>query len=126
VAAVLKHVEIRRGDFELTLADITPDDFAYLDPPYFKLGGYSDFNRYTKTQFREHDHVRLAAVCRELHLRRIRWAVSNSDTELVRNLFKGFRKVEICNRREINLNSDDRDITELLMMNYDESGELIG
>ncbi len=89
-----------------------------MDPPYYKLGGYSDFNRYTKDQFREHDHVRLAAVCRELDERGVRWAVSNSDTELVRTLFAGYRMEQVENRREINLNSGERDITELLILNY--------
>ena len=118
-AIALQNVEFRRGDFELTLHDIGRDDFVYFDPPYYKLGGYSDFSRYTKDQFRENDHVRLAALCRELDGRGIRWAVSNSDTELVRSLFCGFRMVTIENRREINLNSQERSISELLILNYD-------
>ncbi len=118
VAEVLQRVEIRHCDFELCLADVTAQDFVYMDPPYHKLGGYSDFNRYTKNQFRENDHTRLAAVCRELDLCGVRWAVSNSDTVFVRELFEGYRLVRIENRREINLNSGDRDIHELLIMNY--------
>jgi DNA adenine methylase len=118
VAAALQHVEIRRCDFERCLADVTDQDFVYMDPPYYKLGGYSDFNRYTKHQFRQHDHVRLAALCRELDDRGVRWAVSNSDTAFVRELFDGYRIVPINNRREINLHSEDRSITELLIMNY--------
>jgi DNA adenine methylase len=120
VAVALENVEIRRCDFEICLADVTDQDFVYLDPPYYKLGGYSDFNRYTKDQFRKNDHVRLGAVCRELDARGVRWAVSNSDTALVSELFAGYRVVRIDNRREINLNSGDRDITELLIMNYSE------
>jgi|SRR5579883_140559 len=118
VAEVIKNVEFRAGDFERTLDGIAEGDFAYLDPPYYKLGGYSDFNRYTKGQFRENDHIRLATVCRELHERKVMWAVSNSDTEFVRQLFAGFTMVKVSNRREINLNSQDRDIQELLIVNY--------
>jgi DNA adenine methylase len=124
VAAALQEVEIRRRDFELCLADVTGQDFVYMDPPYYKLGGYSDFNRYTKGQFRENDHIRLAAVCRELDLRGVRWAVSNSDTALVHELFEGYRVVPIENRREINLNPGERDITELLIMNYADPSQL--
>jgi DNA adenine methylase len=120
VALALENVDIRRGDFELCLQDVTDKDFVYLDPPYYKLGGYADFDRYTKHKFRENDHVRVAAVCRELHERGVRWAVSNSDTEFIRHLFEGYRVVVIDSRREINLNSEDRDITELLIMNYHE------
>ena len=119
VARCLKTVEIRHADFESCLADVTGEDFVYLDPPYFKQGGYSDFNRYTKFQFRENDHIRLASVCRELDERGVRWAVSNSDTGSIRTLFEGYRMVDIANRREINLNSQERDINELLIMNYE-------
>jgi site-specific DNA-adenine methylase len=64
--------------------------------------------------------IRLAAVCRELDGRGVRWAVSNSDTEFIKTLFHGFRTVAVANRREINLNSQDRGISELLIMNYRE------
>ena len=117
-AEVLKGIEVRRGDFELCLHDVTGRDFVYMDPPYFKLGGYSDFNRYTKNQFRVHDHYRLAAFCRELDLRGVRWAVSNSDTDFIRALFAGYYLTSVGNRREINLNSKNRDIRELLITNY--------
>jgi DNA adenine methylase len=118
VAEVLKGVEIRRGDFELCLRDVTDRDFVYMDPPYYKLSGYSDFNRYTKDQFRVNDHFRLAALCRELDLRGVRWAVSNSDTDFVRQLFDGYHLRVVSNRREINLNSQSRDISELFITNY--------
>jgi DNA adenine methylase len=119
VANCLRDAEIRRTDFELCLADVTPEDFVYMDPPYYKQGGYSDFDRYTRWKFRENDHMRLAAVCRELDQRGVRWAVSNSDTPLVRSLFAGYTTHDIANRREINLNSQQRDINELLITNYE-------
>jgi DNA adenine methylase len=118
VANCLRDAEIRRTDFELCMADVTPADFVYMDPPYYKQGGYSDFDRYTRWKFRENDHMRLAAVCRELDERGIRWAVSNSDTPFIRSLFEGFKMHDIANRREINLNSQERDINELLITNY--------
>jgi len=118
VAQRLQGVEIRRGDFESTLADAEADDFVYLDPPYYKLGGFSDFDRYTKLKFREDDHIRLAALCRRLDARGVRWAVSNSDTPLVRELFEGFRTLNVAARREINLNARGRAVNELLIMNY--------
>ena len=118
VAAQLLGVEVRQGDFELGLAGITARDFAYLDPPYYKLGGYSDFNRYTTLQFRAKDHMRLAAVCRELDQRGVRWALSNSNTPYVRALFRGLRIRTISARREINLDSRRRGISELLITNY--------
>ncbi len=119
VSELLKQVDIHQGDFELCLANINSQDFVYFDPPYYKLGGYSDFNRYTADQFKESDHVRLAALCRELDHREIRWAVSNSDTPFTRELFDGYCFTAVSARREINLNSQDRNVGELLFTNYD-------
>ncbi|ODU01218.1 MAG: DNA adenine methylase [Planctomycetes bacterium SCN 63-9] len=119
VAECLRGVEVRHADFELCLADVASDDFVYLDPPYYKQGGFSDFDRYTKWKFKENDHIRLATVCRELDERGVRWAVSNSDTALVRSLFDGYTMHAIANRREINLNSGNRNISELLITNYE-------
>lgn len=118
VAESVRDVEFRRGDFESTLADVGAGDFAYLDPPYHKLGGHSDFNRYTRGQFREADHARLAALCREMDARGVLWAVSNSDTSLVRRLFDGYRILAVANRREIKLDARGRGVTELLIVNY--------
>lgn len=118
VANALEGVILLNKDFELALADIREGDFVYLDPPYYKLGGYSDFNRYTPTQFKEGEHLRLAALCRELDAKGVRWLLSNSDTEFIRHLFDGFCIQEINNRRDINLKSKRRNITELLISNY--------
>ena len=117
VGELLSKVEICQGDFELCLATATSKDFIYFDPPYYKLGGYSDFNRYTPDQFKEPEHLRLAALCHELDKKGIRWAVSNSDTPFTREIFQGYQAIPINARREINLNSKARNIQELLFTN---------
>ncbi|MFC1706730.1 DNA adenine methylase [Planctomycetota bacterium] len=118
VSQALRSVEIRHGDFELGVDGASQGDFLYFDPPYYRLGGHSDFNRYTRHQFRQSDHHRLAAVCRELDRHSVGWMLSNSNTAFVRELFCGFRIVEVNSRREINLSSKDRNIKELLIANW--------
>lgn len=118
VSELLRGIEIRRGDFEICLHDVDRRDFVYFDPPYFKLGGYSDFNRYTPEQFRIGDHLRLAALCRELDARGVRWALSNSNTPLIRQLYAGYNFLAVDARREINLNSSRRRVQELLVTNF--------
>jgi DNA adenine methylase len=66
VAAALRGATLTSGDYGCTLATAAAGDFAYLDPPYWKLGGYADFDRYTPGKFRAKDHELLAARCREL------------------------------------------------------------
>lgn len=118
VAFMLANTDIKAGDFEFGIDGINERDFVYFDPPYYKLGGYSDFNRYTPKQFREKDHFRLAALCRELDAKGVRWAVSNSNTEFVKGLFIGFQIHYISTRREINLDSQNRNVIELIITNY--------
>jgi DNA adenine methylase len=110
--------QLRCMDFELAVHDATAEDFIYLDPPYHRIGGYSDFNRYTSCKFKEIDHIRLRNFCVEMTNRGVRWVQSNSTTPFIRELYKDFKMVEITNRREINLNSKDRTITELVIKNF--------
>lgn len=118
VSIALRNTTILTGDFEQALLGVTDQDFVYFDPPYVKLGGYSDFNRYTSSQFREQDQIRLASLCNELTNRGVRWALSNSDTPFIKDLYKYYKMVPIRARREINLKSQDRDVAELLILNY--------
>lgn len=117
-ADVLSAVEIRSGDFEHGINGVSRRDFIYFDPPYHKAGGHSDFNRYTSATFAAADHERLAAMCRELDKKKVRWAVSNSRTPFVRKLFDGFRIRPMANRREIKLQSQAREIIEVFITNY--------
>lgn len=117
-AEFIGNFDLRVGDFELALADVRAEDFVYLDPPYHRIGRYSDFNRYTSGKFKEIDHLRLRNVCVELDRRGIRWLQSNSSTKYIRELYRDFRVSEITNRREINLNSKRRDIKELVIRNF--------
>lgn len=118
VSEALQWVNFKCCDFEKSAEQAKKGDFIYFDPPYFKLGGYSDFNRYTADQFNEMDHVRLASLCNELDAIGVKWAVSNSDTPLIKSLFEGYRFIEVDARREINLKSKSRNVVELLIMNY--------
>jgi DNA adenine methylase len=113
----LRRSELRCGDFESGLAGVSARDFVYLDPPYHKLGGYSDFDRYTDNPFREPDHERLADACRALDRRGVRFLLSQSDTPYVRRLFDGFRLERIAARREIQLRSSRRGAVELVIAN---------
>lgn len=116
-AAALRGVELRRGDFESGLEGVMAKDFVYLDPPYHRIGGFSDFNRYTGDKFKEADHERLAARCRALDAAGVRFVLSNSETPFIRGLYAGFRIECIAARREINLDSSKRDLSELLISN---------
>lgn len=118
VAKAIEEVEFDSLDFEAAIATARSGDFVYFDPPYHKIGGFSDFNRYTANQFREAEHERLALLCRQLDKNGVRWLCSNSDTAFVRKLYTGFLVEELSARRDINLKSNKRTVKELLISNY--------
>jgi len=120
----LGDVEFRVGDFEFNIDGASAGDFIYFDPPYYKSGEYSDFNRYTALQFKEAEQIRLAALCRELDNKGVKWALSNSNTSFIRELYYDFNFTEVSGRREINLNSKKRGVTELLIRNYEKEKEV--
>lgn len=118
VARAISEVKFDSLDFEVAVSSAVSGDFVYFDPPYHKLGGFSDFNRYTANQFREAEHERLASVCRQLDKMGVHWLCSNSDTSFVRQLYAGFVIEELSARRDINLKSSKRSVQELLIRNY--------
>ena len=82
VASLIRDVDFRCCSFEVALANVLPDDFVYLDPPYAPEKATS-FVKYTRDGFSMDQHVALFARCQSLH----RFVMSNSDVELVRAHF---------------------------------------
>jgi len=108
-ASLLRNAEIVVSDYHALLTErAEPGDFVYLDPPYVPTSRYSDFKRYTKEQFYEEDHRRLAGLVGELAARDCHLLITNSDHPLVWDLYKDFRIDVIHTRRYINKNGDGR------------------
>lgn len=56
----LQRAKIINSDYLKTLQKhAKPDDFIFLDPPYYPVGKFSDFKRYTKEFFYHEDQVKL-------------------------------------------------------------------
>ena len=99
---------------------ITKEDFAYFDPPYAPINGTSYFTDYSKEGFDNGMQKELRDLCRRLDRRGIKFMVSNSDVELINDLYKGFNIEQVFASRAINSNSAKRGkITELIIRNYD-------
>jgi len=124
VSQTLRKTQLLSTDFELAISEIGEKDFVYFDPPYHPIGGYSDFKRYTSEQFREKDHIRLASLCAELDKKGIRWVASNSDTPFIHSLYQNYGIHKVGARREINLDSQNRNITELVITNIPEQDRI--
>ena len=120
-SSALQGVRLLAGDFTRVLEVAGPGDFVYLDPPYYPLSDTASFTSYTVEDFRVEDQRRLADLFRELDRRGCRVMLSNSSAGLIRELYAGYRQVEVQAARVISSKAETRGaISELLVMNYDD------
>ncbi|HEY6908927.1 MAG TPA: DNA adenine methylase [Myxococcales bacterium] len=114
----LQGVEIECAPFEQALVRAAPGDFVYLDPPYDPVSATASFASYTPGGFGWEDQKRLARACIALNRRGVRFLLSNSATERVRELYRGFEQRMVRAPRFINSRADSRGrVDELLIFN---------
>jgi DNA adenine methylase len=115
-SAILKQVEIVHGDYlDILRSRSQSGDFVYLDPPYIPVGKYSDFKRYTKEQFTNEDHRRLADEVHRLVEMGCFVLVNNSNHPLVHDLYADFKIDVVQTRRFINSNGAGRTGEDVLI-----------
>lgn len=106
-------------DFSLVLNNLPTGTFVYLDPPYDPISETSNFTSYTRYGFTKKDHICLRECCDALTARGIKFMLSNSDTDFIRNLYARYDITEVLAKRFINCNGNGRGaIKELIIRNY--------
>lgn len=119
VSRALTYVQLYCEPFDSVLERAVKGDFVYFDPPYQPLTKTSSFTSYTSKAFAVSDQQRLADVFKALSERGCHVMLSNSDNEIIRELYREFRIEEVLASRAINSNPEKRGkITELLILNY--------
>jgi DNA adenine methylase len=102
-------------DYSATLQNMKQGDFVYMDPPY-----YGTFTGYNKDGFGEQQQKELKETFDNLTAKGCKVALSNSNSEFIRDLYKDYKQVVINVKRVINSKADNRKDTktELLILNY--------
>ena len=114
----LQRVRVMNTTYKDVLDLSRSKDFVYLDPPYYKEFPNS-FTGYNTNQFSEEDHERLALECKFLTSRGVFFALSNSDTDFIRNLYKNYNICPIYTNRTISRDASGRGLVcEILITNY--------
>ena len=117
-ANALIDTRILNQSFEDCLRFAEQGDFVYLDPPYVPLNKTSYFTNYMTNGFTMTDQKNLAALVTELDKRGVFFVVSNAFMPEVRELYRGFRQIEVKAKRAINAHGHKRSaISELLITN---------
>lgn len=115
-SALLKRADIFCGDFAQVLDECAkPGDFVFLDPPYLPVGKWGDFKRYTKEQFYEADHRRLAEATKRLMERGIWSVLTNSNHQLVRELYADLSLQVVKTKRNISSDAATRNGEDVIV-----------
>lgn len=117
-AIALRSAELRCQSFDALLDDVGPGDFVYLDPPYQPTSSTSNFTAYAAGGFSAADHGRLARVFDLLTQREIPALMSNSDTPLVRQLYRQHQIDVVMAPRAVSASAAGRgQVPELIIRN---------
>ena len=104
-------------DFTKSLAQVRHDnDFIYLDPPYVPETSKS-FVGYTENGFDNDKHKTLFSILNSF-TSLIKFILSNSDVELVRESFKTYCIIPILCKRSINSKNPNSKAKEVIIKNY--------
>lgn len=117
-SAALQKAQIEYREFD-TIEPL-PGDFVYCDPPYHPINSVS-FTKYTKLEFGEKEQERLRDFALQLHKHGVKVMLSNSDSPLIRSLYKGsiWRLLTVQAPRMVNCKPGGRGaVSELIIINY--------
>lgn len=114
----MNDIKIMSVDFEDAVKEAKRGDFVYFDPPYDS--DTKTFNSYTEEGFGKDEQKRLARVFKELDKRGVYVMLSNHNTVLVNELYKGYNIHKIEAKRNINANGKKRgNVEEVIITNYE-------
>jgi len=115
----LQSAVIKTGSFEEIVDVAEKDDFVYFDPPYAPVSETADFTQYVSGGFDESSQEVLLLTCLKLHQKGVKWMLSNSNTNIIQELYRGFKVETVEAGRAINSKAEKRGpILELIIRNY--------
>ena len=106
-------------DFASTLKRIKRGAFVYLDPPYDPVSDTSSFTGYNKGGFDRKEQIRLKNCCDELSANGIKFMLSNSSTDFIKELYNNYNITTVNANRAINSIGQKRGkVEEVIIRNY--------
>jgi DNA adenine methylase len=113
-------IQLLSGDYEDALKDADRNSFVYLDPPYHPISESSNFTGYVQGGWNMFDQIRLREACDDLHARGVKFLLSNSAADFIKDQYKDYTISIVKANRSINSDGDKRgEVDELLIRNYE-------
>lgn len=112
-------INLMTGDYAEVLNNIPKNSFVYLDPPYHPLTEGSSFTGYVQGGWNIYDQIRLREVCDELNKKGVKFLLSNSSTDFIKEQYSAYEINIVKANRSINSNGEKRgEVEEVLIRNY--------
>lgn len=113
------NIQFYNEDFSDTLARVKKGGFVYLDPPYDPVSDTSSFTGYNRGGFNRDEQMRLKLCCDELTKNGIKFMLSNSATDFIKELYRDYDITIVHAKRAINADASKRGaIEEVIVRNY--------
>lgn len=116
---VSSNITFYSEDFAVTLDRIGKGGFVYLDPPYDPVSDTASFTGYNKGGFARTEQIRLKQCCDDLTRRGVKFVLSNSATDFIKDLYKDYNISVVQAKRAVNSDASKRGLVEeVLIRNY--------
>lgn len=113
----LQNTRIEFADYLETLRKhAEKGDFIFLDPPYYPVGKYGDFKRYTKEFFYHDDQLALKEEFDRLVNLGCHVILTNSDHPVIMELYKDYEIKSIETKRMINSDAKNRTGVDIIVI----------
>jgi DNA adenine methylase len=113
-------INLVHGDYEDILKSISKNSFVYLDPPYHPVSQSANFTGYIQGGWDMYDQIRLRQTCDKLNEKGVKFLLSNSATDFIKEQYEKYSITTIKANRSINSDGEKRgEVDEYLIRNYE-------
>lgn len=114
------NIVINNGDYSDVLKQTDEKSFVYLDPPYHPISESSNFTGYIQGGWNMYDQIELRKACDELNAKGVKFLLSNSSADFIKEQYKDYKISIVKANRAINSDGTNRgEVDELLIRNYE-------
>lgn len=108
------------GDYTTVLENLPRGSFVYLDPPYDPVSDTANFTGYARGGFGRDEQIRLRECCDDLNQRGIKFMLSNSATNFIKEQYSNYNITIVQAKRAINSVATKRgEVDEVVVRNYE-------
>ncbi|MDO5680176.1 MAG: DNA adenine methylase [Pelistega sp.] len=114
------NIQLSSLDYAEVLQGLPKGTFVYLDPPYDPISDTSSFTGYSKGGFSRENQIRLRECCDELDKRGLKFMLSNSATDFIKEQYDSYNIKTVQAKRIVNSDATKRgEVNEVVIRNYE-------